>query len=311
LGTGVRTRGREYAACVWRALLVLSIAACSRAPHDPLGAISGDVRAGRFIAVAARIAAAELPDRPQLAFRAASDASAGALPQLASVSLEAELAAAAAERLEQELGPEAALAARERAAAAAPDRAEHHDGLARSRLAAGQRDAALAAWDRAAEIAPLQPVYRLAPIRALVALGDRERACTRAAQLAAAAGDVERLLVASNGAAACGDHARAVELARTALERRPDDGRLVFTLGERLAGAGDPSAVRVFADLLICGARGRAWHRHEAAARLVALATDAEASRRVREALDGPRDCQPVDNPDLKQYVESLRARLQ
>jgi tetratricopeptide (TPR) repeat protein len=292
------------------ALAVLAIVACRRESPDPLTAISGDVRAGRYAAVAARIAAAELPDRPSLAFRAASDAPAAALPQLASAATEAELAAAVAERLEQELGPEAALLARERAATTAPDRAEHHDGLARARLAAGQREAALAAWDRAAALAPLQPAYRLAPIRALVALGDRDGACSRATALAAGANDVDRLLVASNAAAACGDRVRAVELARAALDRRPGDGRLVFTLGERLIAAGDPSAPRVFADLLICGARGRAWHRHEVAARLIALATDQDASRRVRDALDAPRECQPVDTPDLKQYVESLHSRL-
>jgi tetratricopeptide (TPR) repeat protein len=292
------------------ALVVLAIAACSREPHDPLSAVSSDVRAGRYAAVAARIAAAELPERPALAFRAASDAPAEALPTLAAVAVEAELATTVADRLEEDHGPQAALAARERAAAAAPDRAEHHDGLARARLAAGQHDAALAAWDRAAALAPLQPVYRLAPIRALVALGERERGCARAAALATGANDVERLLVATNAAAACGDHARAIELARAALDRRPGDGRLAFTLGERLADAGDPTAAQVLGDLLICGARGRAWHRHEIAARLVALGTDPTASRRVREALDAPRTCPPVDPAELTGYLESLRTKL-
>jgi len=292
------------------ALAVLAVVACSREPRDPLSAVSDDVRAGRYTAAAARIAAAALPERPALAFRAASDAPVEALAALAAAAVEPELAAAVADRLEQDLGPKAALAARERAAAAAPDRAEHHDALARARLAAGQRDAALAAWDRAAELAPLQPVYRLAPIRALVALGDRERACARAATIAAAASDVERLLIATSAAAACGDHPRAIELARAARDRRPSDGRLASTLGERLAEAGDPAAASVFADLLICGAHGRAWHRHELAAHLVALATDPAAARRVLETLDAPRACPPVDTPDLTQYLESLRIKL-
>jgi tetratricopeptide (TPR) repeat protein len=292
------------------ALAVIAVTACSREPRDLLSAVSEDVRAGRYAAAAARIAAAELPERPPLAFRAASDAPAEALAALAQAAVEPELASAVADRLEQERGPKAALAARERAAAAGPDRAEHHDALARARLAAGQRDAALAAWDRAAELAPLQPVYRLAPIRALAALGDRERACARAAASAAAASDVERLLVAANAAAACGDHTRAIELARAARDRRPGDGRLAFNLGERLADARDPAAAQVFADLLICGAHGRAWHRHEVAARLVALGTDPAASRQVREALDAPRACPPVDTPELTDYLGSLRTKL-
>ena len=290
--------------------LVATCAACSKEPRDPLSAVSDDVRAGRLATVATRIAAAELPERPALAFRAASDAPAQALPALAAAALEPELAAAVADRLEQDLGPQAALSARERAAAAGPDRAEHHDALARARLAAGQRDAAIAAWDRAAELAPLQPVYRLAPIRALAALGDRERACARAAALAAAARDVERLLVATSAAAACGDHARAVELARAARDLRPGDGRLVFTLGERLADAGDPHAAQELADLLICGAHGRAWHRHEVAARLLAIATDPASSRRVLDVLDAPRACSPVDTTDLTGYLKSLRSKL-
>ncbi len=292
-------------------LAVLVIAACGREPRDPLSAVSDDVRAGRYAAAAARIAAAELPARPALAFRAASDAPIDALPELAAAAVEPELAATVADRIEQDRGPAAALSARERAAAGAPDRAEHHDALARARLAAGQRDAALAAWDRAATLAPLQPMYRLAPIRALVVLGDREAACARAATIAASAGqDVERLQVAANATSACGDHARAIELARTARDLRPRDGRLIFQLGERLADAGDPTAADVFVELLVCGAYGRAWHRHELAARLTALATDPAATRRVRDALDAARTCAPVDAPDLAGYVASLRTKL-
>jgi tetratricopeptide (TPR) repeat protein len=296
--------------CMRLVLAVLMLAACSRASPDPLSAVSDDVRAGRYPAAAARIAAAELPERPALAFRAASDAPIAALPTLAAAAVEPELAAAVADRLEQDRGPAAALQARERAAAGAPDRAEHHDALARARLDAGQLDAALAAWDRAIVLAPLQPLYRLAPIRALVALGDRDRACARAATIAAGAKDVERLLVASTAAAACGDHARAIELAGAARDRRPGDGRLLFQLGERLADAGDPSAAAVLVELLVCGASGRAWHRHELAARLVALATEPIATRRVLDALAAPRACTPADPPDLAGYVESLRAKL-
>jgi tetratricopeptide (TPR) repeat protein len=293
------------------ALAVLTVAACSRAPRDPLSAVSEDVRAGRYAAAAARIATADLPERPALAYRAANDAPAEALTSLAAAAVEPELSAAVADRMEHDLGPKAALAFRERAAAAAPDRAEHHDALARARLAAGQGDAALAAWDRAAELAPLQPQYRLAPIRALIAQGDRERACARAAAIAAAAAnDVERLLVATSAAAACGDHARAVELARAARDLRPGDGRLAFNVGERLADASDPAATQVLTDLLICGAHGHGWHRHEVAARLVALAADPAGARRVLEALDAPHACPPADVPELTGYLASLRTKL-
>lgn len=293
------------------ALAVLAITACQRrGSQDALAAISEDVRAGRFAAAAARIAAAELPARPALAFRAASDAPASALDALAAAAVEPELATTAADRLEQERGPTAALAARERAAATGPDRAEHHDALARARLAAGQTDDALTAWDRAAALAPVQPQYRLAPIRALATLGDRDRACARAEALATGAGDVERLGVASTAAAACGDHPRAVALARAARDLRPGDGRLVFNLAERLAEAGDPAAVDALVELLVCGARGRAWHRHEIAARLLALADIPEAARHALDALDAPRACTPADASDLARYLQSIRSRL-
>jgi tetratricopeptide (TPR) repeat protein len=285
------------------------VAACSREARDPLRAVSEDVRAGRYAAVASRIAAADLPDRPRLAFRAASDAPADALAALAAAATEPELATSIADRLEAERGPAAALGARELAAAKGPDRAEHHDALARARLAAGQRDAALAAWDRAAALAPLQPLYRLSPIRALAA-GDREGACARAAALAAAARTIEPLLVAASAAATCGDHPRAVELARAAQALRPGDGRLTFTLGEHLADAGDPAAAPVLTELLICGAHGRAWHRHEVAARLLAIAVDPTGVARVRAALDAPRTCPPIDAADLAGYVDALRAKL-
>jgi tetratricopeptide (TPR) repeat protein len=291
-------------------LALVVVAACSREPRDPLRAISDDVRAGRYQAVAARIAAAELPERPRLAFRAASDAPPQALAALAAAATEPELATSIADRLEAELGPKAALAARDLAAAKGPDRAEHHDALARARLDAGQLTAALGAWDRAAAIAPLQPLYRLAPIRALVAAGARDRACARATAIAATAAGIEPLLLAASAAAACGDHPRAIELARAAQALRPGDGRLTFNLGEHLADAGAAEAITVLTDLLICGAHGRPWHRHEVAARVLSLATDAAAARRAREGLGAPRTCPAVDEADLAGYRDTLRARL-
>lgn len=291
-------------------LALITVAACSREPHDPLRAVSEDVRAGRYAAAARRIAATELTERPSLAFRAASDAPADKLDALAAAATEPELAAAVADRLEEARGPAAALAARERAAAAAPDRAEHHDALARARFDAGQTDAALAAWDRAAALAPLQPAYHLAPVRALAALGQRDRACARAEALAEGADAVEPLLIATSAAAACGDHPRAAALARAALALRPTDGRLAFTLGERLIAAGDPGAARVFAELLLCGAHGRPWHRHEVSARLAALAGEAASRSLVVAALAAQPPCAPVEPADLAIYVDALRAQL-
>lgn len=281
-----------------RLVLLALLVSCSREPPpDPLDVVSGDVRAGRYFAAAHRIAASPLPDRPGLAFRAAADAPSP--DALAAAAVEAELATAAADRLERDARPRAALAARRRAAALGPARAEHHDALARAQLDADQLDAALASWDRAAALAPAQPSYKLAPIRALVAAGD-PRARTRARALPTS--DVETLLVASSAAAITADHARAIELARQALARRPNDGRLIFTLGERLAATGDPSRL---IELLICGAHGRAWHRHEIAARLVTL-----DSATVLGALAAPPTCTPIDPTDLAGYVGAVRAKL-
>lgn len=296
---------------------LLLVAACHREPtepHDPLRAISAEVRAGRYAAVAERIAAAELPDRPRLAFRAVADAAPPALAGLAAAAKEGELATAVADRLEELSGPKAALTARQRAAALAPERAEHHDALARAYLAADQLEPALASWDRAAALAPLQPTYHLLPIRALVLAEERPRACARAAALAAdAPGNIERLLLASNATAACGDFPAAVALASAAKELRPGDGRLVFAWGERLADAKDPRDAQVLVELLGCGAHGRPWHRHEVAGRLLAVAADPAGAARVRaalEALEARPSCQPPEPQDLAGYVTTLRAKL-
>lgn len=275
------------------------------------------MRAGRYLQAAARVAAAPLPDRPKLAFRAAADAPPQALGGLADAATEAELATAVADRLEETAGPKAGLAAREKAARLSPDRAEHHDALARAYLDADRLEPALAAWDRAAALAPLQPTYHLLPIRALVLAEDRPRACARAAALAEKApGNIERLLLASNASAACGDFPAAVALAGAAKELRPTDGRLVFAWGERLADAKDPRAAQVLVELLGCGAHGRPWHRHEVAGRLLAVAADPAGAARVRAALDAfaaRPSCQPPEPPepqDLAGYITTLRAKL-
>jgi len=266
-------------------------------------AVSEAARAGRARDAAHAIASAPLTEHPALAYRASVDAR--DLDALAGAAEEPELATAIADRIERERGSAAALAARQKAAALGPERAEPQDALARALAAAGRADDALAAWDRAAALAPAQPSYTLAPIRALVALGQEPRARERAAAIARAARDAEALLVASAASAAAGDRAAAVRLAQAARAQRPGDGRLVFAVGERLAEAGDPpAAADVLAELLVCGAHGRPWHRHEVAGKLVELGPAAAT------ALAAKRACTPADPADLAGYVTGVRDKL-
>jgi tetratricopeptide (TPR) repeat protein len=272
-----------------------------------LYAISNAVRSRSPGEAARRIATAALPDRPRLAHRAAADCPEAGLSELAA--LGPELATAVADRIEHDRGPAAARGAREQAVALEPDDADAWDALGRARIAAGATDDALAAWDRASTIAPGQPTFRVAPIRALVIAGNTARARARANDLAADArkrADVELLVTASAGAAAAADGALAIELAREARRNRPGDGRLAFLLGQRLAEGGDArAAADAYAELLTCGAHGRAWHRHEVAGRLLALG----AAAIVNAALAAPRACVVVEPEDLATYVDTLRAK--
>ena len=269
---------------------------------------------GNIAEAAGAVAAAPLDARPALAEAVARAAPGERLDELArAAGGEAELLAAVADRIERERGSAAALPIRERAAQAAPDRAEVWDALGRARAAAKKIDDALAAWDRAAAAAPAQPIYRLAPIRALVAAGDPTRARARAGEVARearASGDAEALVTASNAAAAAGDGEQAIALAREARAARPGDGRLAFLLGDRMAGAGDPGgAARAWAELLMCGAHGRPWHRHEVAGRLLRLAQAGHAQA-VATALGAAPGCETVDPSDLVSYVAELEKQI-
>jgi cytochrome c-type biogenesis protein CcmH/NrfG len=270
-------------------------------------------RSGKLAEAAGAVAAAPLDARPELAEGVARAAPGERLDELARAAGEADLLAAVADRIERERGSAAALAVRERAAAAAPDRAEVWDALGRARAAAKKIDDALAAWDRAAAAAPAQPIYRLAPIRALVAGGDPTRARARAgavAREARASGDAEALVTASSAAAAAGDDREAIALAREARAARPGDGRLAFLLGDRMAGAGDPGgAARAWAELLTCGAHGRPWHRHEVAGRLLQLAQAGQAPA-VAAALGAAPGCETVDPSDLASYLAELKKQI-
>lgn len=270
-------------------------------------------RTGKAEEAARVIAAAPLAEQPRLAFRTVADAPPAMLDELALAGT-LELAVAAADRLEELQGPAAVLAARERIAKLAPSIAEHWDALGRARIASGAIDPALAAWDRAIEIAPAQPAFRTTPIRALVLAGEPQRARERAGKLAAAArddGGVELLVTASAGAAAAGDTALAVALARDARAKRTTDGRLAFLVAQRLAEAGEYRAsASAYAELLVCGAHGRPWHRHEVAGKLLELSRKDEATRAlVLDAIAEKRACAPVQPDDLATYIAGLQTR--
>jgi tetratricopeptide (TPR) repeat protein len=272
--------------------------------------ISVAAKARKHDDVARVIAAAPLAEQPRLAHRAVEDAPVESLALLATAG-SIEVALAAADRLEQAQGPAAVLAARERIATLDPSIAEYWDALGRARIAAGQIDEALAAWDRAIAIAPAQPAFRIAPIRALVIAHQPQRARARAEVLAGEArkrADVELVVTASSAAAAAGDSKRAVELAREARGLRTTDGRLAFGVAQRLAEAGETKqAADAYAELLVCGAHGRAWHRHEIAGKLQTLAgTSADAHAIVVAAVGAKRACETVEADDLSQYVTAL-----
>jgi cytochrome c-type biogenesis protein CcmH/NrfG len=275
-----------------------------------LYAVSVAARAGKAHEVATLANAAPLPEQPRLAHRAVADAPVDSLALFAQTG-SIELALAAADRLEPVQGPAAVLAARERIAAAEPTVAEHWDALGRARMATGKLTEALAAWARAVELAPAQPAFRIAPIRALVIAGDAKRAHFQAEKLAhtaRTANDVELLVTASNGAAAAGDPKLAVALAREARAQRSSDGRLAFLVAQRLAEAGEvKNAADAYAELLACGAHGRAWHRHEVAGKLIALGEVDKTI--VLAAIAAKRACRTVEPEDLQQYLEGLAAR--
>jgi hypothetical protein len=78
----------------------------------------------------------------------------------------------------------------------------------------------------------------------------------------------------------------------------PADGRRAFDLAHRQAEAGDTAAAaRAYAELLICGAHGKPWHRHEVAAKLAALGPAAKFALAAKPA------CEVVDANDLATYV--------
>jgi hypothetical protein len=140
----------------------------------------------------------------------------------------------------------------------------------------------------------------------------RERA-RREIAWARGAGTAEALVTGSAAASAGGEPALAVALAREAEAARPGDGRLAFLIANRLAEAGEATAAaRAYQELLVCGARGRPWHRHEVAGRMLQLAGDAAGAGRaaVQASLDRAPACTPVEPDDLAGFIGGIRRAL-
>ncbi len=168
---------------------------------------------------------------------------------------------------------------------------------------------ALQAWDEAAKrnIGAEKPI--LAPIRILREEGHAAKALARAAQLAdkaeAAANSKrpEALRLAGLAYRYAGDSKKAVHFARDAVKSRPGDGRLTFELASRLEEDSQrEAAAEVLSTLLVCGARGQAWHRHEVAAQLTLLVGVKAVPSYIHKS---EASCEVVDAEDLYQHVEA------
>lgn len=209
------------------------------------------------------------------------------------------LAVAAAIKTEDTAASIALLA---KASALVPDDADVQMQLAEALEAAGRPREAVAPWDRAAVIAPATERPILVPIRLLAETGDRKAARQRAARLEAAAKtskSADDWRMASLAHKYAGDSARAAVLAHKAVTARAGDGRLTSELAARLEEANrKDQAAQILATLLVCGAHGRPWHRHELMARLLAL-VDAEQLERLVAA----QTCSPVQPEDLKSHL--------
>ena len=271
---------------------------------DRAGAGFATVRAAALAALDRRLETlAEIAGAPVHLRAEIARAAVAAAPDPAGLAAEAsapvEVLVAAAEHA----APRDAAALLERAAARSPEDADLHIALATTRERAGDRPGAIAAWDRAAALAPAAEPPRLAPIRLLAAAGDTAAARDRAAALARGAEGADALRLASAAAAAAGDRAAAIGHARAALAARPDDGQLAFLLAARLEEAGElTAATDALAKLLVCGAHGRPWHRHEVAGGLARL----RAAGASIDAALAAVPCTPVEPDDLAGYTAEL-----
>ena len=68
------------------------------------------------------------------------------------------------------------------------------------------------------------------------------------------------------------------------------------------------AAADAYAELLVCGAHGRAWHRHEVAGKLLTLSgTSTDARAVVLAAIAEKRACTTVEPDNLTTYVTGLQ----
>lgn len=223
---------------------------------------------------------------------------ANAMELLAEKNAPSDLLEAGVSKLGSEL-EDGGAALLQRAAQLSPERAELHMALAEALEASGRAREAVASWDRAAQLAAGAERPVLAPIRILFSLGEKRRARARASKLATRAKSAEELRLAAFACKYAGQLSRAAELARKALAQRPGDGRLRSELATRLEEAGQHNeAAELLASLLVCGARGQPWHRHEIAARLRDLVDADELRERVSKV-----PCEPVKREELAEYL--------
>ncbi len=174
--------------------------------------------------------------------------------------------------------------------------------LAAVQEAIGRRSDAILSLDRAALLAPQNEHAQLAPIRLLVESNEPRLAlqrCLERARQGRKKGSAEELRMASLACKYAQSMALASALANEALLARPGDGRLHSELAMRLQEEGQiEQAAQSLAELLVCGAHGHPWHRHEISARLAAL-VDANTMQALVAALP----CPHVDDEDLQQYL--------
>lgn len=203
-----------------------------------------------------------------------------------------------------EAQPAKSLELRIRAASLLPSDADVHVDLAESLEAQGRDKEAIVAWDRAAAIAPEAERATLAAIRLLAESGGAKQALKRAARLqakATASQEADDWRLASLAHKYAGSSTSAAALAKLALNARPSDGRLASELASRQEEANQiQEAKTTLTSLLVCGAHGRPWHRHEIMARLTALAKVEE----IKELTAKPT-CKVVEPEDLAAYFLS------
>lgn len=279
---------------------------------DAALAVRALAAAGQLDDAAARIASAPLPWRATMAEAAAAVAD----PlELAGPGAPPELLLAAGERLLELERPGDAAALLSRAAREVPDSADIALRLGDAAAAAGDTDAAVAAYDRAAELLPAPTTARERAVEALAAAGRLPEARARAGALwDAAAGDAAALVRAATALATAGDREAAVKAAREAAEASPGEGRYAYELANMLAAAGHHrEAALAYARLLACGARGKPYHRHEVAGRLVAAARAAglDAAALAPRLDAGGAGCEIAAPADLLRYARGALEALE